>query len=155
MEVAVIRQYEEKDLKDVLKIENVSFSDPWSKTMFESLAQLNPKGLYVIEKNSRVIGYAIILVEPYFVGVLPNKRAHLINLAIHPDFRNRGFGSKLVETIITDMKKARTHSVFLEVRKSNSEALEFYSSLLFQRIGLIKRFYLNEDAIVMSKTISQ
>jgi ribosomal-protein-alanine N-acetyltransferase len=107
-----------------------------------------------MEKNSRIIGYAIVLIEPYFTGSLPNKRAHLINLAVHPDFRKKGLGTDLVEKIIKDMKSAKAHSIYLEVRKSNEAALEFYSKLLFQRIGLIKGFYLNEDAVVMSKKIS-
>ena len=154
MKKAKIRRYKRKDLNEVLRIESLSFLDPWSETMFEALFEINPKGLYVIEKNSKIIGYAIVLVEPYFAGSLPNKRAHLINLAVHPDFHKKGIGSNLVEKIIKDMKSAKAHSIYLEVRKSNKAALKFYSNLLFQRIGLIKRFYLNEDAVVMSKKIS-
>jgi ribosomal-protein-alanine N-acetyltransferase len=154
MKKGKIRRYKSKDLFEVLEIEGLSFSDPWSKTMFDVLFEINPKGLYVIEKNSRILGYAIVLLEPHFAGSVPERRAHLINLAVHPDFRKKGIGSNLVGKITKDMKSEKVHSIYLEVRKSNKAALKFYSNLLFQRIGLIKRFYLDEDAIVMSKTIS-
>lgn len=153
MEEAVIRHFKKMDLNGVMNIESISFSDPWSITMFEALFEINPKGFYVIENDSKIIGFAVVLVEPCFAGILPHKRAHLINLAVHPDFHRNGIGTDLVERIERDMRSENAHSIYLEVRRSNKAALKFYSNLLFKRIGLIKGFYQNEDAIVMSKTI--
>jgi ribosomal protein S18 acetylase RimI-like enzyme len=121
--------------------------------MFVALYQIAPSGFYIAEIKSKIMGFAVVLVEPYFGDSQINKRAHLINFAVHPKFRRCGYGTYLVNKIIRDVRKDKAKSIFLEVRKSNSGAISFYSELDFLRIGSIKDFYKDEDAIVMSKKI--
>ena len=149
----IIRNYERKDLKEIIDIEKLSFYDPWSPAMFSALYSIDPGGFYIAERDYQVIAYAIVLSEPHIVGTEIRTRAHLINLAVHPDFRKQGIGRVLVEKLQKDMKDSKKDKMLLEVRRSNSDALEFYSKLLFKRVGMIKGFYLDEDAIVMSRDI--
>ena len=148
-----IRLSRKEDLKEVRRIELLSFSDPWTRQMFEALFQIAQTGFYIASIKSRIMGFAIVLIEPYFAKSAPNKRAHMINLAVHPKYRRKRYGTDLVNEITKDVEKQHGESIYLEVRKSNEEALSFYSNLDFLRIGSIKDFYNDEDAIVMSKKI--
>jgi ribosomal-protein-alanine N-acetyltransferase len=149
----IIRRYERKDLREIITIEKHSFTTPWSPEMFSALHSINPKGFYIVKRDSQVIAYAIVLNEPHIAGTEIRKIAHLINLAVHPDFRKQGIGRHLVEKVQKDMRDSSIDKMLLEVRRSNTDALEFYSKLLFKRVGMIEGFYLDEDAIVMSKDI--
>jgi ribosomal-protein-alanine N-acetyltransferase len=150
----VIREFTQNDLKEILEIEKQSFLVPWSSTMFAALHRINPKGFYIVEMEHKVIAYAILLIEPYLVGTGPDTRAHLINLAVDPEFRRRGVGRYLMDAIQIDIRISKVRKIFLEVRKSNKEAQGFYSKLLFKRVGSIKDFYMDEDAIIMTKDMN-
>ena len=148
-----IKRFEKNDINEIVKIESSSFSDPWSPNMFMALHQLNPKGFYVAKIQNRIIAYAIVLLEPYIDDVSLRRRGHLINLAVAPEFRRQGIGSTMIGRIQKDLKKNKAKQILLEVRQSNSTALAFYSKLMFKRIGKIKDFYKDDDAIVMSKEL--
>jgi ribosomal-protein-alanine N-acetyltransferase len=148
-----IKRFEKSNLEDIVGIEGASFSDPWSQKMFLALHEINPKGFYVVKLEDRVVAYAIILIEPYIDKTSLKRRGHLINLAVSPDHRRQGIGSTLISRLQKDMKKNRANLILLEVRRTNKAALDFYSKLMFKRIGSIRGFYKDEDAMVMSKEI--
>lgn len=149
-----IRSFQSGDINGVLGIERESFTDPWSPNMFEALYQINPDGFYVAEIKGDIVGYAIVLMGKNSKR-LPKKRkiAHMMNLAVHPRYRNRGIGGRLVDSILIDIKRAGTKEIYLEVRASNTDAIAFYSKLGFKKEGYIKRFYGDEDALMMTKNI--
>jgi ribosomal-protein-alanine N-acetyltransferase len=121
--------------------------------MFLALHEINPKGFYVARLEGGIIAYGIVLLEPYIDNISLKRRGHLINLAVAPGFRRQKVGSALIARIQKDLKKNKANLILLEVRRSNTEALKFYSDLMFKRVGSIKGFYKDEDAIVMSKDL--
>jgi ribosomal-protein-alanine N-acetyltransferase len=148
-----IRRFERSNLGDIVKIESASFSDPWSQKMFLALHEINPRGFYVAKLDDRIIAYAIILLEPYIDKTSLRRRGHLINLAVAPQHRKQGIASTLIARVQKDLKKNKANLILLEVRRSNKAAMDFYSKLMFKRIGSVKGFYKDEDAIVMSKEL--
>lgn len=153
-EKPTIRCFNKNDLGGIMRIERQSFTNPWSQNMFEALFQINPDGFYVALKDDVLVGYAIVLTEISWRHWSRNRTAHLMNLAVHPGFRNQGIGKHLIDRIISDVKRTEAEDIYLEVRASNASALAFYTKLGFNRIGLIERFYGDEDAIVMAKKLS-
>jgi ribosomal-protein-alanine N-acetyltransferase len=149
-----IRYFNKNDLGGIMGIERQSFSNPWSQNMFEALFQINPEGFYVAFIDDVLVGYAIVLTEISWRHWSRNRTAHLMNLAVDPRFRNQGIGKRLIDRIISDIKRIEAEEIYLEVRASNTKALAFYKKLGFDRIGVIERFYGDEDAIVMAKKIS-
>ncbi|UCG69809.1 MAG: ribosomal protein S18-alanine N-acetyltransferase [Thermoplasmata archaeon] len=147
------RPFEKSDLGDVLGIERLSFTNPWSSNMFEALNQISPKGFYVVLKQGIIVAYAIFLPEQSLRHWSRKKTAHLLNLAVHPQVRNQGIGKSLIHWIISNLKDIKVKEIYLEVRTSNTNAIAFYTRLGFARIGLIEGFYGDEDAIVMVKKI--
>jgi len=73
--------------------------------------------------------------------------SEILNLAVAPEFRRRGFARALVESLL----KGAGGDVFLEVRSSNSGARELYKSLGFQEVSVRQEYYAMpvEAAIVM------
>jgi ribosomal-protein-alanine N-acetyltransferase len=73
--------------------------------------------------------------------------SEILNLAVAPEFRRQGCGRALMESFLRGVRGA----VFLEVRRSNSGAREFYKSMGFHELTLRQEYYSEppEAAIVM------
>jgi ribosomal protein S18 acetylase RimI-like enzyme len=69
-------------------------------------------------------------------------RGWLNYLAVLPKYQGRGYGKKLVEKAIAELKRLGCLKVNLEVRKSKSSVIDFYVHLGFKDnevVGLGKR----------------
>ncbi len=79
----------------------------------------------------------------------------LLNLAVDENFRRRGIGKFLWESLLKSRSKTFETSggvsVFLEVRESNTAARAFYKHLGFQEVSVRLKYYdyPSETAIVM------
>ena len=121
--------------------------------MFEDLHQIEPEGFYVAIINESVVGYGILLTEDMAPRFIRKGGAYLMNLAVHPEFRNRKIGSSLLDAMLSNLKRRAQNQICLEVRASNTRAIAFYEKAGFKRTGLITNFYWDEDAITMEKRI--
>ena len=90
--------------------------------------------------------FFVALFDGHVVGsVMAGYEGHrgwLNYLAVLPDYQNQGYGRKLVEKAVAELKKIGCLKVNLEVRKSNSSVIDFYTHLGFKDneiIGLGKR----------------
>ena len=83
--------------------------------------------------------------------------AHITNVAILPEYQNRGIGSFLIESIIKKAQFIEYKSITLEVRKSNITAQALYLKIGFEKTGIKKRYYFgdHEDAIDMTLDLSK
>lgn len=137
-----------KDLDEVCRIESLSFPTPWPRSLFTEELKNPLSHSYVasIEEDHKriVVGYII-----YWVVL---DEAHIINVAVHPEYRRKGIGEGLVSFVIETCKGLGLERIFLEVRRSNVAARRLYRKLGFEVIGVRKGYYSDtkEDAIVMS-----
>lgn len=149
----IIRQMYELDVPCIVEIERMSFSTPWSETSFYNEIY-NPRStakVAVIEEAcsmQRVVGY-----------ICANQVAdegHILNLAVHPDFRKKGIANALVKNILEDLKGNACRFLYLEVRTSNHAAKKLYEGFGFKVIGTRKGYYNEpiEDAVIMMLEIS-
>jgi [ribosomal protein S18]-alanine N-acetyltransferase len=144
---AIIREMREDDLVDILEIEKRSFISPWTRRMFEETIESPISTNSVIEINSEILGYIML----YSVV----DEAHIMNLAVHPDYRGRGYASKLITRTVLHVAMKNVSEFFLEVRESNINAQCLYTKFGFEVIGKRKRYYAetNEDALVMHLSV--
>ncbi len=135
---------QQEDIKEVLSIERRSFITPWSKRLFEETISSPLSTNLIIKKGEAIISYFIM----YCVA----DEVHILNLAVHPDYRRQGYGTKLLDYVLTNFKQEKGIEFFLEVRESNSIAINLYRKFGFEIIGKRRRYYseTNEDALVMS-----
>jgi ribosomal-protein-alanine N-acetyltransferase len=121
----------------------MSFSSPWSETAFYQ----ELRKYYALSKvavlQDKIIGY--ICVNLIF------DEGHILNLAVHPDFRRQGIATRLMEEILKASGGKNCGVFYLEVRGSNTEARMFYERLGFKIAGVRKNYYVSpvEDASLM------
>lgn len=132
-----IRWMIRRDQSEVNEIETASFGFPWQEEDFvRCLRQRNCIGM-VAELNSRVVGYMIY--------ELHRARLHVLNFAVHPDFRRRGIGAALIDKLKGKLSEQRRTRILLEVRETNLPAQFFFKSLGFQAITVLRSFYDQQD----------
>lgn len=138
-----IRWMIRRDMPEVLEIENQSFEFPWSEEDFiRCLRQRNCIGM-VAEYEERVVGF--------MVYELHKARLHILNFAVHRDFRRRGVGCALVTKLAGKLSHQRRNKILLEVRETNLVAQLFFRKNGFRALSVLRDFYedTTEDAYLM------
>jgi len=134
------------DIEDILVVEKLSFSIPWSRDSFEKEIVDNNLATYLVAKvNEKAVGY---------IGMWKVlNEGHITNVAVHPEFRHQGIGDQLVSELLSLCEKENIDLVTLEVRKSNQNAIKLYEKHGFVAEGIRKAYYQDnkEDAIIMWK----
>lgn len=79
------------------------------------------------------------------------EEAHIIMLAIHPQFQRQGLGQALLLGLLKSACDRQLERSTLEVRDSNLAAVSLYKKFGFKEAGRRKRYYedTGEDALVM------
>ena len=76
---------------------------------------------------------------------------HITNIAVHPDKRGKGYGTKVTSAMMQAAVDVGVQYMTLEVRVSNEPALALYKKLGFKKAGVRKKYYEDngEDAYIM------
>lgn len=144
----ILREMLIDDLDDIMDIEKVAFTTPWSRKAFTMEITENLLAKYIVaEIDSKVVGYAgiwLILDE-----------GHITNIAVSNVYRGQGIGKYLMMGLIDFCKKSKIQNMTLEVRKSNIVAQNLYKKYGFLDCGIRPNYYADdhEDAVIMWKTI--
>jgi ribosomal-protein-alanine N-acetyltransferase len=161
------------DLGDVLNIERLSFPSPWSARAYEYELRYNDMAHYFVARTTgdsltasanggmfgwlkRALHTAPAPIAPVIVGYigywLMAGEAHISTVAVHPDMRGRSFGEVLLEHSLEDAAQRGAHVATLEVRVSNTSAQQLYTKYGFEKVGMRKAYYSdnNEDAFIMT-----
>lgn len=145
-----------RDLDDVLTIEQESFSEPWTRGMFEAELLGNP--------FSRFLGAFCAGEGPpakpligYICYWMVFEELRLMNLAVRPDCRRQGIASQLVRHAIEEGVTQGTTRALLEVRTGNHVGQKMYRALGFRQYGCRRSYYTNpnEDAILMQLQLAK
>jgi len=149
-----------EDLKDVVLIEKRVFKDPWSYRFFKLLLRDLKNYMVTLKLDSEIIGYGgyhLLKTNSNFLNTpkLYKNIIHLINIAIKPEYQRKGYGTFLLNKLLTSGAKAGAEYCYLEVRPSNIPATSFYKKAGFKIIGVIEDYYTKcrEDALVMGKEL--
>jgi ribosomal-protein-alanine N-acetyltransferase len=132
-----------QDVPAIVEIERACFPDPWDRLAFERETENTfSRPLVARDAHGRIVGYII-----YWIA---GPEFHVLNVAVHPDFRNRGVGRALINRCIADAMSDHAEFVALEVRESNASARALYRSYGFVTIGIRRHYYKDgEDALVL------
>ena len=138
-----IRNFLSKDLSRIIEIEKKSFAEPWPDSYLEKLSQKYPNDFVVVEIAEKVVGYAL--------GKLKEDNTGSIKmLAIDPDYRRQGIGKELIDFLVNRLKENGVKEIFLKLRTNNDAANKFYSTLGFEMVKTIEKYFPNgDDAYLM------
>lgn len=140
----IIRQATVEDVDDIYEIETLCFPDPWSRDALVYEFTENPRAFYIVaELDEKVVGYAGL----WWIA----DEGHITNVAVKPGYRNRHIGEGIINVMIdfTSQEGIKHHT--LEVRPSNTAAINLYQKFGFRTEGIRKEYYANnkEDALIM------
>ena len=120
------------DLPEVAHLEKELYAFPWSLGNFRDSVTAG-YDCWTITHGEAVVGYAILMVAL--------DEAHLLNIAVAPEWQNQGIGRAFLQHMIQVARDAACQIVYLEVRPSNLAARHLYRKLGFQQIAIRPEYY--------------
>jgi ribosomal-protein-alanine N-acetyltransferase len=135
----------EEDLDGILAVESASFTNPWTRAMYEWELQ-NREVCHILVVRTpgcRVAGFC-----SFWLVV---DEIHINNVAVLPEYRGRGLGTMLMRRVLTEGRRMGATRATLETRASNDAARRFYEGLGFRASAVRKNYYTNpvEDALIL------
>lgn len=136
-----IRNMTLNDFYEIEPIYNLKFDDFWKPLNLKSELE-NISSKYIVAKEGNtIVGFAGIWFSV--------DDAHITNIVVRKDFRNKGIGSLLLERLI-ELAKCKT-ALTLEVNVKNKIAQKLYLKYGFEILGIRKKYYDGiEDAYIMT-----
>ena len=134
----------ESDLKNILLIESQNKVALWSLKNFQE--SLTAKDYFkVVRFNDETVAFIIAKVM--------NHECEILNLGVEISMRKKKLASKLLNNLIDFSKARNIKQIFLEVRVSNTAAVNLYDKFKFNEIGCRPNYYITEngreDALIM------
>ena len=134
------------DLKEAYKIECEVNPSPWKYETFLSSFEVGHKGL-ICKHDSEIIGF--IIFSPI------NPEAHILSISVTKKIQSKGVGSLLLQSMLDQCAAMNYKKIFLEVRTSNLQAINFYQKFGFSKDAIRDNYYTDnsEDPLLMSLSI--
>lgn len=107
-----------------------------SKENIKKFIAKNPNSNFQIKKNGEVIGTILCGND--------GRRGYIYHLAIHKNFRKQSLGSRLVNTVLNNLKKEGITKCHVMIFNENRDGLEFWKKVNFDE---------RHDVQIMSKII--
>lgn len=129
------------DFNEIEPIYNLEFDDFWKPLNLKSELENITSKYIVAKEGNTIVGFAGIWFSV--------DDAHITNIVVRKDFRNKGIGSLLLERLI-ELAKCKT-AFTLEVNVKNKIAQKLYFKYGFEILGIRKKYYDGiEDAYIMT-----
>ncbi len=141
----VYRRMRPEDVPFISRLEEETFSMPWSAESFLRMIEREDNEYFVAEEDGHLLGGCGLL--------LIAGEGNITNVAVVPEARRRGVASGLLTYLMAEGDRAGLTAYTLEVRVSNAAAIGLYEKLGFISEGIRPNFYEKptEDAVIMWK----
>lgn len=143
---AGMRPMNEDDLDMVMQIEEQTYIFPWTRGIFRDCLHVG-YCCWIYETNDEV--------EVYGVMSIGAGEAHVLTVVVQEQSRGQGLGRMMMEHMLEIAEHHRVITVLLEVRPSNTAAINLYHNMGFNEVGVRPNYYPaehgREDAIIMAK----
>lgn len=115
--------------------------DAWRKNVFFAAALSSQADFFVSEVDGRIIACA--------GAIYHDDAAEIQTIAVDPDFHGFGIGTQIFSELLAKIRSRGVFTVYLEVRPSNTPAVNLYEHFGFKTVSHVKNYYGNEDALIM------
>ena len=138
-----LRVINSKDSKSCYELDLKSIKH-WNQNQWKNELEKNYVTAIGIHLNKSILGVCV------FHKIYDE--VEIRYLTVHPAYKRRGLGKKLIYRILKYCKHENIKKIFLEVSLNNKQALRFYDYLGFNTIGIRKRYYKDgSDALLKEK----
>ena len=144
-----LRSITSNDIDGLVTLDRMCFAHGIAYTGEEFLSFLSLKNNlgFLYEQGEQVVAL-IITAWSY-------NTAEVITIDVHPAFRRKGFGTRMLHYVETELGKQRIGSECLHVSVDYDPALRFYKKEGFEVIDTIKNYYRNTGhAYFMAKLLT-
>ena len=118
----------------------------WNLKQWEKELRKNYVYAFACFRNNQIVGICV------FQKIFCN--AELTYLSIHPTFKRRGLGKKLLKETFKQCESFAIEKIQLEVSDKNLDALNFYQAFGFKTIGIRKKYYKDgSNALLQEKKL--
>ena len=144
-----ITEAREELLPQIQRIEQQSFSVPWTETMLRLQLEPDSHVFLTAEADGDVVGYVGLM---YVLD-----EGYISNVAVRPDCRRRGVADALLCALEARARALLLSFLTLEVRESNAPAIALYEKRGYRVAGRRRNYYEKptEDALLMTLTLDQ
>ena len=130
-----------EDLPVIVGLERDIYPQPWSEGIFRDELARDDRVYVVAESRGIVLGFAgLMLIE---------EDAHVTTLAVRPDNRQVGLGTRLMMRLVETALERGSRNLTLEVRSTNTGAQRLYEKFDMAVVGVRKHYYRDDDAVIM------
>lgn len=136
-----LRPMSRDDVEAVAAVERVTYAQPWSEAIFRDELTAPGRTYLIADAAGEVAGYAGLM--------LVGDEAHVTTVVVHPDRRGDRIGTRLMLALVEAGLAEGARSLTLEVRQSNVAAQRLYRRFGLAPVGVRKRYYITEDALIM------
>ena len=140
--MVIYRRMTPEDVPVISRLEEETFSMPWSAPSFLEMISKEDARYYVAEKDGKILGGCGVLM---IAG-----EGNITNVVIAPEARNQGIGTAMLRHLMAEGDREGLTAYTLEVRISNVAAIHVYEKLGFESAGIRPGFYEKpvEDALI-------
>ena len=137
----IFREMGLADVPVIAGMEREIFPQPWSEGIFRDELSRSDRFYLVAESEGAVLGFAGLM--------LIDEDAHVTTLAVRPNNRQFGLGTRLMLKLIDVALTQGSRNVTLEVRATNTGAQRLYEKFDMAAVGVRKHYYRDDDAVIM------
>lgn len=145
-----IKKLEKNDINKILQIEKSQNVTILKETVIlDDMSNSNNTLYFGAIYNDIIVGYIAIT---YVIDSID-----ILSIVTMKSYENIGIASFLLEYIFNFAKKNNVNKIFLEVRTSNTKAINLYEKNNFKLISKRKNYYTDtkEDALIYLKEIKK
>ena len=144
-----LRDMRTDDIPQVAALDHLSFADPWPQGSFEYELKANDFSLCLVAEDPDAVEGGNI-VGALVIWLIVDE-AHIATIAIHPNYRHRGVGRRLLAEGLLQAADRGAVKSLLEVRSGNTDALHLYYGFGYKAVGLRPNYYPTEqeDALLL------
>lgn len=136
----MIIQFDSNYLEDIYRLGSLLHDNYRSLYDENSLNSNVNKVFLFVDNTNKLLGF--IHIQDIMDEI------NIIDIVIDPNYRQLGYGAKLLEYVISYANNKR---IILEVNQNNISAINLYKKYNFIEINRRKRYYNGQDAIIMEK----
>lgn len=131
-----------RDLPFILRIEQDTFTDPWTEEDFLVMLRERPVIGTTIEIEDEIVGFIVYSLHKY--------KFHLENFGIALECRRLGIGRQALRRMIEKLSQTRRVEITTEIPETNLPAQLFLRDSGFKFQSTIRHQGTNSDSYVMS-----
>ena len=140
----IVKTLKKENVTEILSLYAQDFADGWNKNMLDSAfdgGRFLCLGAFLNDVLVGVITLSLSIDDADIEGIVTKK-----------EYRNKGVASLLFDSAMDILSEKGIKKILLEVRESNTPAINFYKKKGFNLVSIRRRYYSDdENALIFIK----